>query len=99
MWVKKNFQIFFGSCLELNILVLNEHMCAYVSYDRSEVNFIEAAATGAANAIVLVANIAVNLIAFYAILHFINATLSWFGARVGAPQVTYQVQQNSYDNK
>jgi len=27
LWVKKNFQIFFGSCLELNILVLNEHMC------------------------------------------------------------------------
>jgi len=55
------------------------------------VNFIEAAAGGAANAIALVANIAANLIAFIAILYFINATLTWFGQRVGVEKLTYEV--------
>ena len=54
-------------------------------------NFIEAAAGGAANAIALVANIAANLIAFIAILYFVNATLMWFGHRVGVDELTYQV--------
>ena len=54
-------------------------------------NFIDAAASGAANAIVLVANIAANLIAFIAILHFINATLTWFGRRAGVEELTYEV--------
>ena len=58
---------------------------------RTEGNIIEAAASGAANAIALVANIAVNLIAFIAILYFINATLTWFGQRVGIEELTYQV--------
>jgi len=55
------------------------------------VNFIEAAAAGASNAISLVANIAANLIAFIALLHFINATLTWFGQRVGIQELTFQV--------
>jgi len=56
------------------------------------VNFIDAAASGAANAIALVANIAANLIAFIAILYFINATLTWFGQRVGVEKLTYEVR-------
>ena len=56
------------------------------------VNFIDAAAAGAANAIALVANIAANLIAFVAILHFINTTLTWFGQRAGVEGLTYEVR-------
>jgi len=58
---------------------------------RTEGNLIEAAAAGAANAIGLVANILVTVIAFVAILHFVNATLTWFGQRVGIEELTYQV--------
>ena len=60
-------------------------------YDRTEVNFIQAAAAGATNAVALVANIIANLIAFIALLHFVNATLTWFGQRVGIERLTFQV--------
>ncbi|CAH1790077.1 unnamed protein product [Owenia fusiformis] len=58
-------------------------------------NIIEAASSGASSAISLVANIGANLIAFLAMLAFINATLTWFGARVGLeppnyPALTFQ---------
>jgi len=59
---------------------------------RTEGNLIEAVAAGAANAIPLVANILVTVIAFVALLHFINATLTWFGQRVGIEELTYQVK-------
>ena len=62
-------------------------------YDRSEVNFIEAASAGASNAISLVSNIAANVIAFWALFQFVNSTLTWFGQRVGIQQLTYQVMQ------
>ena len=52
--------------------------------DRSERNIIEAVSAGASASVTLVGNIAANLIAFLAILHFINSTLTWFGRRVGA---------------
>jgi len=58
------------------------------------VNFIDAAAAGAGNAIKLVVNIAANLIAFLAILYFINGTLTWFGQRVGVEKLTFQVTQS-----
>ena len=64
-------------------------MCVWS--DRTEVNFIEAAAAGASNAIALVANIAANLMAFWALLQFVNSTLTWFGQRVGVERLTYQV--------
>ena len=44
---------------------------------------IEAASRGASNSIKLVANVAVNLIAFVSLLGFLNATLRWFGERAG----------------
>ncbi|KAL3831774.1 hypothetical protein ACJMK2_023481, partial [Sinanodonta woodiana] len=56
-------------------------------------NFIEAASNGASMSIKLVANIAVNLIAFIAILGFVNATLAWVGHRVGLfnPELSFEL--------
>lgn len=56
-----------------------------------EKNILEAASGGASASIGLVANIAVNLIAFLAILDFVNASLRWLGGMVGYPTVTFQV--------
>ncbi|XP_039255223.2 solute carrier family 28 member 3-like [Styela clava] len=57
----------------------------------SDRNIVEAAAVGASMSIGLVANIAANLIAFLALLAFINSSLNWFGAFVGYPDFTFQV--------
>uniref|UniRef100_A0A8C6WNV9 Solute carrier family 28 member 1 n=1 Tax=Neogobius melanostomus TaxID=47308 RepID=A0A8C6WNV9_9GOBI len=48
-------------------------------------NILEAASNGASASIGLCANIAANLIAFLAILEFINKSFSWFGGMVGYP--------------
>ncbi|XP_008280369.1 sodium/nucleoside cotransporter 1 [Stegastes partitus] len=56
-----------------------------------EGNILEAVSSGASASIGLVANIAANLIAFLAILGFINAALSWLGGMVGYPDVTFQL--------
>nr|XP_022308274.1 solute carrier family 28 member 3-like [Crassostrea virginica] len=48
-----------------------------------ERNIIEAAAFGASQAIKLVANVAVNLVAFIALVAFLNQTLIWLGNRAG----------------
>lgn len=48
-----------------------------------ERNIVEAASNGACKSVKLVANIAVNLIAFISLLQFVNATLTWFGERAG----------------
>ncbi|XP_048887422.1 sodium/nucleoside cotransporter 1 isoform X2 [Brienomyrus brachyistius] len=56
-----------------------------------EQNILEAASSGASASIGLVANIAVNLIAFIAILEFINATLRWLGSMVGYPEITFEM--------
>ncbi|XP_059802119.1 sodium/nucleoside cotransporter 1 [Hypanus sabinus] len=55
-----------------------------------EQNVLEAASNGASASIGLVANIAVNLLAFLAILEFLNAALSWFGGMVDYPQLSFQ---------
>lgn len=57
----------------------------------TERNLIEAASNGASMSIKLVANIAVNLIAFVALLQFVNSTLVWFGDRVGYDDFTFQL--------
>ncbi|XP_072478584.1 sodium/nucleoside cotransporter 2-like [Notamacropus eugenii] len=54
-------------------------------------NILEAASSGAADSIGLIANIAVNLIAFLAVLAFINAALSWMGEMVNIEGLTFQV--------
>ncbi|XP_070763102.1 sodium/nucleoside cotransporter 1 [Enoplosus armatus] len=56
-----------------------------------ERNILEAASSGASASIGLVANIAANLIAFLAILGFINEALSWLGGMVGYPSITFQL--------
>ncbi|KAJ8003280.1 hypothetical protein DPEC_G00167780 [Dallia pectoralis] len=56
-----------------------------------EKNILEAASSGASTSIGLVANIAVNLIAFLAILGFINAALGWLGDMVGYPDITFEM--------
>ncbi|XP_061781207.1 sodium/nucleoside cotransporter 1 isoform X2 [Nerophis lumbriciformis] len=56
-----------------------------------EQNILEAASSGASASIGLVANIAANIIAFLAILGFINEALRWLGAMVGYPDVTFQL--------
>lgn len=57
----------------------------------NEQNILEAASSGASASIGLVANIAANLIAFLAILAFINSALSWLGGMVGYPSVTFEL--------
>ena len=52
---------------------------------------IEALASGASMSIVLVANIAVNLIAFVAILAFVDGILMWLGGMVGKPDLSFEV--------
>ncbi|XP_008847721.1 sodium/nucleoside cotransporter 2 [Nannospalax galili] len=56
-----------------------------------ERNILEAASNGATDAISLVANVAANLIAFLAVLAFVNATLSWLGELVDIHGLTFQV--------
>uniref|UniRef100_A0A3Q0QTG5 Solute carrier family 28 member 1 n=1 Tax=Amphilophus citrinellus TaxID=61819 RepID=A0A3Q0QTG5_AMPCI len=60
-----------------------------------EQNILEAVSSGASASIGLVANIAANLIAFLAILGFINAALKWLGGMVGNPDVTFQVRSET----
>ncbi|KAJ8790085.1 hypothetical protein J1605_021523 [Eschrichtius robustus] len=54
-------------------------------------NLLEAATQGASSSIPLVANIAVNLIAFLALLSFVNSALSWFGNMFDYPQLSFEV--------
>ncbi|KAL8560356.1 hypothetical protein ACOMHN_006087 [Nucella lapillus] len=53
-------------------------------------NVIEAASSGASTAIKLVASVAVNVMAFLAILEFLNATLIWLGDRAGVDGLSFQ---------
>jgi len=55
-----------------------------------ERNVVEAASNGASQSAKLIANIAVNLIAFIAALEFVNLTLKWFGVRVGLEPPNYE---------
>ncbi|XP_045168667.2 solute carrier family 28 member 3-like [Mercenaria mercenaria] len=59
--------------------------------ERKERNILEAAAAGASASIKLVANIAANLIAFLAMLAFVNAMLSWFGSFLCHPELSFQM--------
>ncbi|KAF1493275.1 Sodium/nucleoside cotransporter 1, partial [Megadyptes antipodes antipodes] len=56
-----------------------------------EQNILEAASNGAAASVGLVANIAANLIAFLAVLEFINSALRWFGEMVDIKDLSFQV--------
>ena len=58
---------------------------------REEINVIEAASVGASAAILLVLNIATNLIAFIALLALFNGILGYLGALVGYPEFSFEV--------
>ncbi|KGL79849.1 Solute carrier family 28 member 3, partial [Tinamus guttatus] len=53
-------------------------------------NILEAASQGASASILLVANIAVNLIAFLALLAFVDSALSWVGSLFDYPQLNFE---------
>ncbi|NXN43477.1 S28A3 protein, partial [Rhinoptilus africanus] len=53
-------------------------------------NLLEAASQGASTSILLVANIAVNLISFLALLAFIDSALSWVGNLFDYPQLNFE---------
>ncbi|KAB1257383.1 Sodium/nucleoside cotransporter 1 [Camelus dromedarius] len=55
-------------------------------------NLLEAASNGAALSVKVVTNIIANLIAFLAVLAFINAALSWLGEMVDVQGLSFQVQ-------
>ncbi|XP_048845911.1 solute carrier family 28 member 3-like isoform X2 [Brienomyrus brachyistius] len=52
-------------------------------------NLLEAACRGASTSITLVANMAVNLIAFLALLSFLNAALAWMGSLFDFPHLSF----------
>uniref|UniRef100_A0A8D0GE37 Sodium/nucleoside cotransporter n=1 Tax=Sphenodon punctatus TaxID=8508 RepID=A0A8D0GE37_SPHPU len=54
-------------------------------------NLLEAASQGASASIALVANIAVNLIGFLALLAFFDAALSWLGNMFDYPQLSFKI--------
>uniref|UniRef100_A0A8C4RZS5 Solute carrier family 28 member 3 n=1 Tax=Erpetoichthys calabaricus TaxID=27687 RepID=A0A8C4RZS5_ERPCA len=56
---------------------------------REETNILEAASHGASLSIPLIANIAVNLIAFLSLLAFLNSALSWLGNMFDYPQFSF----------
>uniref|UniRef100_A0A8C4S086 Solute carrier family 28 member 3 n=1 Tax=Erpetoichthys calabaricus TaxID=27687 RepID=A0A8C4S086_ERPCA len=58
---------------------------------REETNILEAASHGASLSIPLIANIAVNLIAFLSLLAFLNSALSWLGNMFDYPQFSFSV--------
>ncbi|XP_069899432.1 LOW QUALITY PROTEIN: sodium/nucleoside cotransporter 1 [Dipodomys merriami] len=58
---------------------------------RAAQNLVEAASSGAAVSVKVVANIAANLIAFLAVLAFVNAALSWLGAMVDVQGLSFQL--------
>lgn len=55
---------------------------------------IEAAARGASVAVGIVANIGANLIAFFSLLAFVNAVLSYLGGLVAYPELSFEVFDN-----
>ncbi|XP_020039109.2 sodium/nucleoside cotransporter 1 isoform X2 [Castor canadensis] len=61
-----------------------------LSYGDSR-NLVEAASSGAALSVKVVANIAANLVAFLAVLAFINAALSWLGSMVDVQELSFQL--------
>uniref|UniRef100_A0A6Q2XHI8 Sodium/nucleoside cotransporter n=1 Tax=Esox lucius TaxID=8010 RepID=A0A6Q2XHI8_ESOLU len=54
-------------------------------------NLLEAASHGASSSIILVANIAANIIAFLALLAFFNAILMWLGNMFDYPHLSFSV--------
>lgn len=58
---------------------------------RDAQNLVEAASSGAAVSVKIVSNIAANLVAFLAVLAFVNATLNWLGHLVDVQGLSFEV--------
>ena len=58
---------------------------------RNETNLMEAASAGAQSTVKLIAYVVVNLIAFLAILSFVDTIISFYGGRIGYPEVDFEV--------
>ena len=52
---------------------------------------MEAASAGAQSTIKLIAYVVVNLVAFLAILSFVDTIISFYGGRIGHPEVDFEV--------
>ncbi|CAG5118720.1 unnamed protein product, partial [Candidula unifasciata] len=57
----------------------------------TEGNVIEAACNGAIASAKIIASVVVNVIAFLSLLNFLNATLTWFGDRVGLQNLSFEL--------
>jgi concentrative nucleoside transporter, CNT family len=55
--------------------------------ERTHVNVIDAAASGAGQGVILVINIVAMLIAFIALISMVDGGLAWLGSRVGLPHL------------
>jgi concentrative nucleoside transporter, CNT family len=62
----------------------------HIHVEKTDVNVIEAAASGAAQGVQLAINVAAMLMAFIALIAMLNAGVSWVGSLVGHPDVTLQ---------
>ncbi|XP_012939967.1 solute carrier family 28 member 3 [Aplysia californica] len=74
---------------EVEVPIVNSN-----DYDKveklAEGSVIEAACNGAIRSGSIIASVIVNVIAFLSVLEFVNATLTWFGDRVGVEDLTFQ---------
>ncbi|KAH9524809.1 hypothetical protein Btru_027921 [Bulinus truncatus] len=57
----------------------------------TENNIIEAACNGAVLSAKIISSVVVNVMAFLSLLKFVNATLTWFGDRVGVENLTFEL--------
>ena len=87
----------YEAAIKFNVYVAMKH---YINTNAvwlsKESNIVEAAAAGASQSLPLVANIVGNLIAFLAILTFVNVLVSWLGGLVGHPEWSFQVGVVNY---
>lgn len=58
---------------------------------RESTNVLEAASQGAIGSVTVVASIVTNIIAFMALLAFLDTALAWLGAMLDCPQLSFSV--------
>lgn len=71
-------------------------MMALDPINRDAQNLLEAASSGAAMSVRVVTNIAANLIAFLAVLAFINAAFSWLEDVMDVQGLSFQVYSSGH---
>ena len=59
---------------------------------RTSGSALDAAAQGAAQGVMLIGNIAANVIAVMAFVAFLNAVFNWFGLLVGFDELSFEVR-------